>query len=286
MDTIEINKLASPVSLYLGALQSSSKRPGAVDALPEVTLVRPKVCLEEAHVAAYARVCGFCKVHGVPITYPQMLAFPLAMTFFGSKFNPWPAMGTVHLGNCIRQHRHLNVGDEVRVELSTGPLLSHEKGQVYRLDMRVSRGDDLVWEGEQFLLRVGARQPRGEAYVSALVDPTPLSHQADFVASAGIGRTYGHVSGDINPIHLSAITARVFGFKRAIAHGMWTKAKALATLLPRDVIDQAEVIAEFKTPLYLPSKASLWSSRRDDGALFEVRNAKGDKPHVRGRVTY
>ena len=109
MDTIEINKLASPVSLYLGALQSSSKRPGAVDALPEVTLVRPKVCLEEAHVAAYARVCGFCKVHGVPITYPQMLAFPLAMTFFGSKFNPWPAMGTVHLGNCIRQHRHLNV---------------------------------------------------------------------------------------------------------------------------------------------------------------------------------
>jgi hypothetical protein len=36
----------------------------------------------------------------------------------------------------------------------------------------------------------------------------------------------------------------------------------------------------------LPARASLWSTRVDDGALFEVRNAKGDKPHLKGRVTY
>jgi hypothetical protein len=62
---------------------------------------------------------------------------------------------------------------------------------------------------------------------------------------------------------------------------MWTKAKALSTLMPREALDQAEVIVEFKTPLFLPSRASLWSKRMDNGALFEVRNAKGDKPHLR-----
>jgi len=30
----------------------------------------------------------------------------------------------------------------------------------------------------------------------------------------------------------------------------------------------------------------MWTTRADHGALFEVRNAKGDKPHLRGRVQY
>ena len=45
-----------------------------------------------------------------------------------------------------------------------------------------------------------------------------------------IGRRYGAVSGDRNPIHLYPLTARLFGFRRAIAHGMWTKARCLAAL--------------------------------------------------------
>jgi len=67
---------------------------------------------------------------------------------------------------------------------------------------------------------------------------------------------------------------------------MWTKAKALSLLMPREDVDRAEVIVEFKTPLFLPAKASLWSTKLDSGALFEVRNAKGDKPHLKGRVTF
>ena len=78
----------------------------------------------------------------------------------------------------------------------------------------------------------------------------------------------------------------MFGFRKAIAHGMWTKARALATLMPREALEQAEAIVEFKTPLFLPARASLWTDRREDGALFEVRNAKGDKPHLRGLVTF
>ncbi len=286
MKLIEVNKLTNPVSLYVRAMQSSSKRPGVIEALPEVTYVRPRVVIQEAELAAYSRVCGFSRAHGVPVTYPQMLVFPLAMIFFGSKYFPWPAVGTVHLGNNVKQYQRLNVGDELRMELSTGPLIAHEKGQVFTLAMRALRNDQLVWEGRQFLLRMGVRQPKGEPYVTALGETTALSHQADFFAAGGIGRRYGRISGDINPIHLSSITAKMFGFRKAIAHGMWTKARALATLMPREALEQAEAIVEFKTPLFLPARASLWTDRREDGALFEVRNAKGDKPHLRGLVTF
>ena len=34
----------------------------------------------------------------------------------------------------------------------------------------------------------------------------------------------------MNPIHLSALTAKALGFKHAIAHGMWVKARTLAAL--------------------------------------------------------
>ncbi len=286
MKTIEVHKLPGPIALNLGALRSSSKRPGVVEALPAVTYVRPRVVVEARHVAAYAKVCGFTPAHGVPMLYPHMQAFPLAMMLFGSRRFPWPAMGLVHLANSARLLKRIQIGDELRIEMHTGELLAHDKGQAFTLHARALRGGEAVWESTWTLLRLGVRNPRGPRYESALSDPTPLAHQADFYAGAGIGRSYGRVSGDINPIHLSALTARFLGFRKAIAHGMWTKARALATLMPREAVDQAEVTVEFKTPLFLPARVSLWAARDEHGALFEVRNAKGDKPHLRGRVHF
>lgn len=286
MKIIEVNKLPSAISLNLGALRSSSKRPGVVEALPEVTYVRPRVVVDAKRVAAYAKVCGFSKAHGVPMLFPHLDAFPLAMMLFGSRRFPFPAMGLVHLANSAKLLKRINVGDELRIEMRTGELYQHEKGQVFTLHARALRAGEVVWESTWTLLRMGVRQPRGVPYVSQFTDNAPLSHQADFYAGAGIGRSYGRVSGDINPIHLSALTAKFLGFRKAIAHGMWTKARALATLMPREAVDQAEVVVEFKTPLFLPARASLWAVRSESQANFEVRNAKGDKPHLRGRVSY
>ncbi len=286
MKTIEFEKPANLAALYLGALLSARKRPRTVETLPRVTYVRPQVVLESAHIANYARVCGFSEAHGVPVTYPQMLTFPLVMAFFGSADCPWPALGTVHLANRIAQRRRLSPGDALRVEVSTGALLAHEKGQIFTLELKISRADDIVWDGTQTLLRLRVKNPAGPAFASELPAEMPLSHQADFSAPGNIGRRYGRVSGDLNPIHLSAISAELFGFRRAIAHGMWTKARALAALMPSAAVTRANVAVEFKLPLYLPGRASLWASRNAQGAWFEVRHAKSDKPHLRGHLSY
>jgi hypothetical protein len=195
-------------------------------------------------------------------------------------------MGLVHLANQARLLQRIQVGDALRIEMRTGELLAHDKGQAFTLHARALREGELVWESTWTLLRLGIRAPLGPRYASKLTDELPLSHQADFFASGGIGRAYGMASGDVNPIHLFALTARFLGFKKAIAHGMWTKAKALSLLMPREDVARAEVLVEFKTPLFLPARAALWSNRGDQGALFEVRNANGDKPHLRGRVSF
>lgn len=285
MKIIEVKRLPNPITLNLRTVRPGT-RPVTVEALPQITYVRPRVVVDAKRAAAYSRVCGFSKAHGVPMLYPHIEAFPLALMLFGNKSFPWPGMGLVHLANSARLLKRINVGDELRYEVRTGELYAHDKGQVFTLHAKAIRAGEVVWESTWTLLRLGIRNPKGEKYVSELSDAATLSHQADFFAAAGIGRSYGRVSGDINPIHMFSLTAKFMGFRKAIAHGMWTKAKALSTLMPREDVDHAEVHVEFKTPLFLPARASLWAVRSENGALFEVRNAKGDKPHLRGRVSY
>jgi len=285
MKTIEVKKIPNPVTLNLSVVRPGTKIK-AVDALPQITYVRPRVVVDAKKLAAYSRVCGFSKAHGVPMLFTHIEAFPLAMILFANKAFPWPGMGLVHLANQAKLIKRINVGDALRIEMTTGELLAHDKGQAFTLKARALRDGDVVWESTWTLLRLGIRNPKGRKYESVLGDDGPLSHQADFFAPAGIGRAYGRASGDVNPIHMFAITAKFLGFKKAIAHGMWTKAKALSLLMPREDVDHAEVNVEFKTPLFLPAKASLWSSRIENGANFEVRNAKGDRPHLKGKVTY
>ncbi len=295
MKTIEITAPAHPLQLALGALRSNSKRPGVVKTLPKLCYALPRVVLEADAVAAYRYVCGLSTAQGVPLIYPQLLTFPLATAFLGSAECPWPALGTVHLANHIHQHQQLQVGDDLRVEMRTGTLMAHEKGQVFHLEFTVLRDNTLVWEATQTLLRIGVEAPSGKPYTSrfaaSFATDTPLSRQADFAAPADIGRRYARVSGDFNPIHLSALSARLFGFRKAIAHGLWTAARASGPLLPHYPLAQASLDVEFKTPLFLPSTASLWSTRTapargQHGAAFEVRNAAGDKPHLRARLAY
>jgi len=265
-------------------LVAPKKPSGPVAQLQQVTYVIPRASLDGAHLAKYRAVCGFTPEQGVPLIYPQLLSFPLMMQFMASGHCPWPAVGTVHLANRIEQREALHVGDALRVEMSTGDLFAHDKGQVYTLELRILREGQLVWQATQSLLRVGVRAPAGPAWASSPGAAVALSRQADFEAPADIGRRYGRISGDLNPIHLSAVSARLLGFKRAIAHGMWTKARALAAALPLHTVAAASIAVEFKTPLLLPATPSLWLARRDQDVHFEVRDSKGQKPHLRGQL--
>lgn len=284
---------ASTLASLVRALATSTRRPGPVYALTPVSLALPRVVLDAPHIARYAAVCGFAPASTVPLTYPQMLTFPLVMHYMTSGPCPWPAMGTVHLANTIIQHAPLAAGEAVRVELQTGELLAHEKGQVFTLALRILRegSGECVWQATQTLLRVGVRSPVGAPFATHALadvgpDDLPLTPQGGFDAPADIGRRYAPVSGDYNPIHLWPLTARLLGFQRAIAHGLWTQARALALLQPDGVLPGATLQTLFKRPLLLPAQATLWQAETASGQrLFEVRDAAGQVPHLRARLT-
>jgi acyl dehydratase len=98
-----------------------------------------------------------------------------------------------------------------------------------------------------------------------------------------IGRRYAAVSGDVNPIHLHPLTARAFGFPRAIAHGMWCKAHALAALESR-LPDAFTVDVAFRKPVLLPSTAHFVVRPTGGGFDLGLLRAGKDGEHLVGTV--
>lgn len=280
----QIQTLPAPLRLYGAAMMTARKKSAAGARLPDLCLVRPAVTLEAAHIARYAEVCGFKAAHGVPLTYPHMLAFPLHMLLMADAAFPYSMMGMVHLVNTVRQHIRLSPGQVGRIDVRCANPQAHEKGQAFSLLTRLHIGRDLAWESESTYLRTGIRTPEGPAYESRLAEVQAAEPAQDWKIDAGIGRRYGAMSGDLNPIHLNRVAAMAFGFPRAIAHGMWTKAHALAELMPARAIDTGVATVEFKTPLFLPGKATLWADPYAEGTgqTFEVKDGRGEKPHLRG----
>jgi acyl dehydratase len=97
------------------------------------------------------------------------------------------------------------------------------------------------------------------------------------------------VSGDRNPIHMHSLTAKPLGFPAAIAHGMWTKARAVAALEPR-LPDAFAVDVRFRRPILLPAKVEFATSDAgsDDAAGIDFtvrgRGKKRGTRHLDGRV--
>ncbi len=85
------------------------------------------------------------------------------------------------------------------------------------------------------------------------------------------------MSGDRNPIHLHPLAAKAFGFPRAIAHGMWTKARCLAAFEGR-LPDACTVEVRFKAPVLLPATVDFST----DGGHFALHHPKSGKPHLTG----
>lgn len=283
--TVMIDPLPAPARLYGGALPGLVKR-GRATQLPALRLVRPAVSLEPAAIERYARVCGFIPEHGVPLTFPHLLAFPLHLLLLTDPAFPWPALGLVHLANRVRLRQPLAYHDVLRVEVEFGALLRHEKGQAFVLRSRLYRRGEAVWDGDSVYLKRGI-VATGEPLAALEIDSHALQRTARWQLPPQLGRDYARVAGDYNPIHLSALSARAFGFPRAIAHGMWTLARAAAALQPPKPLGEATLAAEFKLPMLLPGEASLWSASQSlIERAIEVRDIAGEKPHLRGQMQW
>lgn len=251
------------------------------DQLPTTELALRDQDIDADHLTAYQKVCGFRVCDELPPTYLHLLAFPLAIQLMVDPAFPFPLLGLVHLANVIEQRRPVRLDESVSLTVHAADLRAHESGQTVDLIAAATVGDELVWRERSTYLRKGKRSgPRPPRTPS---EP-PAGPVINIRVPGDIGRRYAAVSGDRNPIHLHPLTARAFGFPRAIAHGMWLEARVLASLDER-LPPAFTVDVAFKTPVLLPSTVSLVAVPHDGVWTLDVRSAKSGKPHLAGALT-
>jgi acyl dehydratase len=269
--------------------------PGGGGEIPDLDLSLDGVVADPDAVAAYAKACGFPLRDSLPATYPHMLAFPLHLAVLADGGFPFGAVGLVHVENRIEQRRRIGLGEELTIRVRPTKLAPHPKGETFSLLTEVNAGDELVWESASTMLRRGKgdanavssaerKEARSRARERFLTVPATTPASAEWKLGGDLGRRYAEVSGDRNPIHLHALTAKPLGFPGAIAHGMWTKARCLAALDSR-LADAFAVEVRFRKPILLPARVAFASASEGDEIAFAVRDAKRLTPHLDGFVS-
>lgn len=270
------------VSLIPGASRLPFVGGGGGAEVPAAALTLPDVEIDRDRLAAYERVCGFRPSGALPPTYLHVLAFPLHLALMTSSSFPLRAIGLVHIANRIEQHRPLGSGERFSLRVWATPIYPHPRGRQFMIRTEVRAGAELVWEEASLNLARG----RGDDSAPS-PDGPPSSESLPATATwrlpGDLGRRYGSVSGDLNPIHIHSLTARLFGFSSAIAHGMWAKGRCLAALAPQ-LPERFSVEVAFKRPILLPATVQFAEARSADAIPFGIRDGAHDTRHLDGLV--
>jgi len=276
---VQIRPLASMLRLVARGMVA---RRGA-EAVAEVP--RRKPALERVHpgvdAGLHARYLLATAGEGVEALADRILSpvFPATwetaqtLELLSGLERPLPAGGVVHVEGELVQLRPLSLDDHVRCRVELERAERVRKGIRLTVSARNwTAGGQLCTQSTAVFLartrtpaddaphtpsRSTARDegdPRGEP-------PAQWDEVTRWSLRGDAGRRYAAVSGDYNPIHLWAVTARPFGFRRPILHGFCTQAMVAHALIQHrlggDPAALRRLRIAFRAPLPLPSRARL-----------------------------
>lgn len=264
------------------------------DQLPQATYYVDDLHIEQDNLNDYRKICGFADNGKVPITYFAVLSQTLQMNMMVKEPFPFAMLGLVHVDNSVTQYRPIGERETVAMSVTFDNLRDHAQGQQFDFVTTVKSADKVIWEGiSTYLSR--SKKPSSSQDKKSTPRPVtvkPLVNEKGvhsiFEVPEDIGRRYAFVSGDFNLIHLHPLSARAFGFPKAIAHGMWSKAKCLAMM--DELPDACTVEVSFKLPIFLPAEVELIADpvaqleSAADTCAFGLYSSKNDKPHLAGVV--
>ncbi|WP_432487211.1 MaoC family dehydratase [Kineococcus sp. SYSU DK018] len=286
---------SSPEPLAVNYLRSLvAPRPRRAVDLPRRRYEQRGLRVDADRLAAWSRVCGYPLRSRLPLPYPHLLGFTAQVQLLVSEPFPFRLLGLVHVAQEFAQHRPLGVDEELDVSVRAVAMRPHRRGAVVELVTEV-RGategphESPAWSGTSRYLAPGTRLP-GTVPPPPEEPPAPgpRASATRWRVGAGTGRRYAEVSGDVNPLHLAAPAAKLLGFPRALAHGLWTASRSLAVLDGR-LPDAVLADVRFKAPLLLPATVEHLHEHVPGPAggtwRTAVRSRDGQRTHLLAAVT-
>lgn len=206
-----------------------------------------------------------------PLTF-QIAAAPLHLAILADARFPFRALGLVHMSQRITQYQAMPPAAAFDLLAYTTDARWERRGLSFGLVTEAWMDGTLAWKGVTRALASG-KSPRCKepATLRATSIEPPGTHVTEHLIDVpeNCGRRYARIAGDRNPIHQHALLARPFGLKRAIVHGTWTMARALALAeLPDSTC--FDLNATFLRPVELPSQIVIRTYRDIGGPLSRI----------------
>lgn len=287
------NRLPSAAIYYPRALLGPRHAlvPDGVE-VPRLEGTAAEVRASARHLARYNKVCGFDGIDRMPISYPHVLAMPLHIALLTHRRFLVRLMGLVHVANEIEQWRPMPAGSAYQLYAWVEGHRDGDRGHEFDVFTEFLDAEGVCWREKSTLLArravSGGRAARSVRATLRYERPGEgdAVTSRDIDVPASVGRQYGWVSGDLNPIHVGNWGARMFGFESAVAHGMWSLARSLAGLGEAIGSFPVKASCDFKLPLYLPSKVRLEHWRHDRGLHYVLKDGDSQRPHLAGSVSH
>ncbi len=278
---------AAPLPVLFAKAVVTSRFGGSTLPADGGRLTLESVALDNVRLDDYQKVCGFRVSDVVPSTFLHVLAFPLATEIMASRQFPLPLVGLVHVENRIEQVRPVRRGEQVTLDVHAADLRPHRVGRQVDL-VTAGRGGDDVGRREVSTYRRREKSSGGSdgsRPAGSAADHAPAAPVAEvqWRLPAGTGRRYAGVSGDVNPIHMSNLSAKALGFPRAIAHGMYVAARTISALeyrLPETYVHEVS----FKKPVLLPATVRFAARPVEGGWDLAVDDVRKPVPHLTGSL--
>ena len=272
----DLSDVPSFPAVYAAALDPRSRRGRGEAVLPSVAYRVRQVRIDAERARDFDHLMGGPATDLVHPGVLHVLAFPISLALMARRDFPFALLGLVHVRNQVLQHRPVRVGELVDVECRVRDLRPHRKGRTFEAVSTILGGDGeiIATDVSTYLVRGG-----GEPSSRARRDFAPPRPTGRWRLAADVGRRYAAVAGDVNPIHMSALSAKAFGFPRAIAHGMYTASRAF-TESRVDLSRPLRWDVSFDAPVTLPG--SVLVAYEDDPASGSVhcvgwRSGRDDK---------
>ncbi|MGH8481494.1 MAG: MaoC/PaaZ C-terminal domain-containing protein [Nevskiaceae bacterium] len=279
-----LDRMPESGALALKALGSFRRKPRADVELPRMSVSLQSTRFDAERLRAYRAICGFPEGGAVPITYPQVHAIGLQMHLLSQPQFPLPLIGLVHLKNRIVQERELGADETFAASVGVIGHKATERGLEFELETTCAEASGrVVWTAVATVLHRGKQAARKKPSPPRQED-SRLADYEEVDAPADIGRRYGRIAGDMNPIHLYPLTARLLGFERHIAHGMWSLARSCALVQPHLGRAPRELTVQFRQPLFLPGRAALRYGPEGEGYAFALIGRDSGKTHLNGAL--
>lgn len=217
----------------------------------------------------FRKLFSLNKQQELPISYAFIAVFPYLIKVFTDKRFALSPIGLIHLSSEFIEHQQIDYAAPFDIKILIKQNSSDDRGKLINIETKLYQNGILSVSNNNTMLK-RLKQKSGKRH-SQNKRVNNFTGELLGVITRGEILRYSKVSADFNPIHVSSLMAKLLGFPKAIAHGMYL----LNLAITKSGIQPNYLLVAFKKPCFINTTTEI-NREKDKVIVF----SDADKLHL------